>query len=164
MSNFLSVKRLANPRRHSADISGVLKVKDYSDASGFLVPKPMSRSAGNSAQSLNTSSNSSISHTVSPPSPASGKKTVSFNNRVQLFDYATWKKQLKRYRKIARKLAIKREEALKEVKEKAVNDSDDSSSEDETTKTEESSSTPTPVRTPPRSSSSSRAQPTISIN
>jgi hypothetical protein len=153
MSDKLSVNRPMTPRRHS-DILGIVKSKDYS--SGLSVPRV--KSAGNSRQSLySTSSNVSLNNTISPPSPASGKKSVSFNSRVQLFDHATWKKQLKRYRKIARKLA-KKEQALKEAKEKESDDSDDSSSHDEATKTEESSDILTLTK------SSSRTPPRISIN
>lgn len=137
MLDRLSVKRPPNQRRFS-DVSSVSKVKEASN--GLLVPKSGSRSASNSNQSLASSSMVSITslcRAVTPPSPSLKRKTVSFNNRVQIFDHLSWKKQLKRYRKIARKAAEKKNEELKS-KDMRDDDSDDSSSEEEGDKAETS--------------------------
>lgn len=152
MSDRLSIKRAVTPRRHS-DISEISKARDYSDASGLLAPRQISKSARNSSQSLNSSSQASINQSVTIPATTSPRKSVSFNNRVQLFDHGTWKKQLKRYRKIARKLAEKKEQALKAAKEKEAkgsddsDGSDDSSCEEEATKPDEAPEVPRMART-----------------
>lgn len=147
MLDRLSVKRPPTQRRFS-DVSSLSKAKEASTANGLLVPKSGTKSAGNSNQSLASSpgvSVNSLYNAATPPSPP-GRKSVSFNHRVQIFDHLAWKKQLKRYRKIARKLAEKKDQV---IKSKEGEDSDDSSSEEEDNKSEASQGHP-PARTPPK--------------
>ena len=150
MNERLSVKASHTPRRHS-DISALSKSKDHSNGSRLLIPKSGSKSAGNSKSSLNLASSVSLDlkTAVSPPSPVSPKRSVTFNPKVQVFEHTSWKKQLKRYRKIARKLLAKKEQLLKDLKDsKQDQESSDSSSDEEETKTD--SMVSTGMRTPPR--------------